>query len=178
VWPVIADCSTYSIYQRRCHGRWWRIRSAPATPFGPVFIMRQSRQAFFSWSQAPSNFFCEHLHHSPGDMTLHPHLASVALKRNLAARGRRAPPWLSIVGWFCRLPWQVSGADSVAPAVCHLALVAARAPPAVSGEDAQSDSKHATIPDGPEAGEPVGTWPRSVLPALLCYDAPSDSPAQ
>jgi hypothetical protein len=126
--------------------------------------MRQSRQAFFSWSQAPSNFFCEHLHHSPGDMTLHPHLASVALKRNLAARGRRAPPWLSIVGWFCRLPWQVSVADSVAPAVCHLARVAARALLAVIRVDAQNGSRHATIPDGPAAGELVETWPRSVLP--------------
>jgi hypothetical protein len=78
-------------------------------------------------------------------MTMHPHLASVALKRNLAARGRRAPPWLSIVGWFCRLPWQESGADSVAPAVCHLALVAARALLAVIRVDAQNG---AAIEDG------------------------------
>jgi hypothetical protein len=126
--------------------------------------MRESREPFFSRSKAASEYFCEHLHQISRDLTLHLSLALAPLKRNLAARGRRAPPWLSIVGWFCRLPWQVSVADSVAPAVCHLALVAARALLAVIRVDAQNGSRHATIPDGPAAGELVETWPRSVLP--------------
>jgi len=60
-------------------------------------------------------------------MTLLPHLPCVALKRKPSARDTRAPRVLSIVGWFCRRPWQGSGADSVALDVCHLARVAARA---------------------------------------------------
>jgi hypothetical protein len=71
-------------------------------------------------------------------MTLFPHQACKALKRKPMARGMRAPRTLSIVGWFCQLPSQAYGAGSVAPPVCHLALVAARALLAVLGEDATS----------------------------------------
>ena len=54
------------------------------------------------------------------------------------ARGRRVLRTLSIVGGFCRLPWQGFVGGLVASPVCHLALVAARGPLAVSGEDATS----------------------------------------
>ena len=69
---------------------------------------------------------------------------------------KRAPRGPSIVGWFSRLPSPESVADSVAPAVCHLVLVAAAAPLEVIREDAQNGSTRATIPDGPAAVEPVG----------------------
>src|SRR5438034_383907 len=81
-------------------------------------------------------------------------LASRPLKRKPLARGTREPRAPSIVGWFCRLPWRGFAAGSVASSVCLLALVAARAPLAVLGEDARSDNRLATIPGGP-AG--VGT---------------------
>src|SRR6516225_4754352 len=71
-------------------------------------------------------------------MTLLPHQAFVALKRELAARGKRAPPELSIVDGFCRQPSPVSGADSVGPAACLLVRAAARASPAALREDAPS----------------------------------------
>jgi hypothetical protein len=71
-------------------------------------------------------------------MTLQPHLSLLALKRKRVARGKRAPRAPSIVGWFFPLPWQGYVAGSVAPSACHLALVAARAPLEVIGEDATS----------------------------------------
>src|SRR5215471_9752109 len=71
-------------------------------------------------------------------MTLHPPLASIPLKRTPLARGKRAPRKLSIVDVFSQLPSQGSVAGSVVPPICHRALVAARAPLAVSGEDATS----------------------------------------
>src|SRR5215472_11518272 len=81
-------------------------------------------------------------------MTLLPHQAFVALKRERAARGKRAPPELSIVDGFCRQPSPVYGADSVGPAACPLVLAAAGASPAAPRADARSDSTHATTPDG------------------------------
>jgi hypothetical protein len=45
---------------------------------------------------------------------------------------------LSIVGSFSLLPWLESGADSVAPNVCHLVRSAARASPAARHGDATS----------------------------------------
>jgi hypothetical protein len=89
-----------------------------------------------------------------------PHLATVAFKRKPAARGRRAPHWLSIVGWFYQLPSLVSFAGSVARAVCHLALVAARAPLAALGEAAQNGSMLATIPDWPAGVGQASPSPR------------------
>src|SRR5215467_12104626 len=97
--------------------------------------------------RVPSECFCGHLHPSACDMTLHTHLALVPLKRRLATLDTRASRGLSIVGWSCQLPSQESDAESVAPAVRHLALVAARAPPARSSEDGQHGSTLATIPD-------------------------------
>lgn len=73
--------------------------------------------------------------------------------------GMRAPRLLSIVGWFFPLPSQEYGADSVALAVCHLALLATAAPLEVIREDAQNGSTRATIPGGPAAVEPVGKSP-------------------
>src|SRR5215472_13812812 len=81
-------------------------------------------------------------------MTLLPHQAFVALKRERAARGKRAPPELSIVDGFCRQPSPVYGADSVGQAACPLVLAAAGASPAALRGDARSDSTHATTPDG------------------------------
>src|SRR6266704_962836 len=115
---------------------------------------------------------------SPCDMILHPHLAWMPLKQKTAARGTKAPRLPSIVGWFCRLPSPAYVAGSVALPVCHLALVAARAPRAVIREDAQSGNRLATTPDGPAAVKPVGTWPRCVVQGLPRHGARSDSPAQ
>ncbi len=100
------------------------------------------------------------------------------LKRKAAARGTRAPRAPSIVGWFFPPPWQEYGAGSVAPPVCPLARVAARAPLAVLGEDVQSDNMLATIPGG-RAG--VGTAelsPRFAETVLPPHDGRSDSPVQ
>ncbi len=72
----------------------------------------------------------------------------------------RAPHVLSIDGWSCQLPSPASVAGNVAPPVCPLALVAARAPRVVIGEAAQNDNRRATTPDGPEAVAPVERWSR------------------
>jgi hypothetical protein len=90
-------------------------------------------------------------------MTLQPHLAWMPLKRKLAARGERGPRAPSIVDVLSRLPWQGFVAGSVASPGCPLALVAARVPLAVLGEDAQRDNTLATTRDGPEGVRPVGT---------------------
>ncbi len=92
---------------------------------GWMFVIGQTRQATSSRSEAPSEFFCWHIHQSPRDMALHRHLASVALKRKLAAMGKRAPRAPSIVGWFCRLPSLAYVVGSVVPEGCHLVLEAA-----------------------------------------------------
>jgi len=70
--------------------------------------------------------------------------------------GKRAHPARSIVGWFVPLPSLGFAGESVVPDVCHLALVAARAPLAVICGDAQSDSSLATIPSEPAAVELAG----------------------
>ena len=67
--------------------------------------------------------------------------------------GKRAPHVPSIAGWFCRLPWLVFAASSVAPEVCPLALEAAPAPFVVIGGDARNDSTHATTPCEPAGVE-------------------------
>ena len=84
----------------------------------------------------------------------------------------------SIVGWCCRLPWQGFVAGSVAPEDCHLALVAARAPRAVCGEDGQSDSMLATTPGGRAGVGIAEKWPRFGEPALPLHGEPSDSPVR
>ena len=142
-------------------GHGGEFNQPPANPLqAGFFVIGQSRQITSSRGEAPSEFFCWRLHRLPLDMTLLPHQACKALKRKPMAMGMRAPPAPSIVGWFCQLPELPYGGGLVAPPVCHLALVAARALLAVIGEDAQSDSKHATTRDGPEAVKPVGKWPR------------------
>ncbi len=153
-------------------------RSLCQSPMGWIFFIEQSRQAISSRGQALSECFCWHLHQLSRDMTLHSQLASLAFKRKPATMGKRAPRAPSIVCWFSRLPWLAPGADSVALAVGHLALVAARAPPAGIGVDAQNGSTLATIPDGPAAVEPVGKWPRYGERARLFHVGRSDSPAQ
>src|SRR5258708_37039906 len=85
--------------------------------------------------------------------------------------GERAPRASSIVDGSCRLPSSESVADSVAPSGCSLALVAARVPLAVSGEDAQSGNRLATIPAVP-AG--VGTVDPSPGAACERWAAMSD----
>jgi hypothetical protein len=95
------------------------------THFGLVFVMRPFRQAFFSLSEAPSEFYCSLIHPSPRNMALHSHLALVPLKRKPAARGKRAPPAPSIVGWFSQLPSPAYAVGSVAPIVCPLVLESA-----------------------------------------------------
>ena len=96
----------------------------------------------------------------------------------LEAGDGRALPALSSAGWFFPLPSLESGADSVAQPVCHLALVAARAPPVVMREDAQSDTRLATIVGEPGAVRSVGKWPRFDVPEPLLRDGQSDSLVQ
>src|SRR5215472_12900012 len=108
-------------------------------------------------------------------MTLLPPLAFLALKRKLAAMDKRALPGPSIVGSFFLLPWPAYAVGTVAPEACHLALVAARAPRAGSGEDAQNDSTHATIRREPVDVGVVGPWPRCGVSALRRLDESSDS---
>ena len=72
--------------------------------FGPVFVMRESRQAFPAQSAAPFKFFCWQFHHFPRDMTPQLHLICLALKGKRSAEGERAPRALSIGDGFCRLP--------------------------------------------------------------------------
>src|SRR2546421_10545414 len=100
------------------------------------------------------------------------------LKPKPAARGTRAPPWLSIVGSFFPPPSLEYVVDSVAPAVCHLALVAAPAPRAAKHGDAQNGSRHATTPDWPAAVGTAEQLPRCDEPAQLFHVGPSDSPAR
>src|SRR5215813_6047260 len=107
-------------------------------------------------------------------MTQQSHLASGALKRGGAVKGKRALRVLSIAGWFCRLPWPGFAADSVVPPNCHLARAAAQTLPAVRDEAAQNDTTLSTTPGGPAAVEPVGTWPRSGGLAPLSHGGWSD----
>src|SRR5215469_9305694 len=90
---------------------------------GWFFVSGRSRQVTFSLSEAPSDFFCWHIHLSAFDMILHSHSASEAFKQKPAARGTRAPHEPSIVGWFCRRPSLAYVVGTVAPPVCHLARV-------------------------------------------------------
>jgi hypothetical protein len=39
-------------------------------PSGRYFVMRESREPFFSRSKAASEYFCEHLHQISRDLTL------------------------------------------------------------------------------------------------------------
>src|SRR5947199_10431883 len=75
-----------------------------STYFRRFFIIGQSKQAFFSQREPPFEFCSWHMYETPRDMTLHPPLALVPLKRKPAARGRRAPRAPSIVDGFCRQP--------------------------------------------------------------------------
>jgi hypothetical protein len=56
---------------------------------------------------------------------------------------------LSTVGWFFPLPSLGFAAGNVVPSACHLVLVAAQAPLVALHEDAQNDSRLATIPREP-----------------------------
>ncbi len=130
------------------------------------------------WSEAPSDFFCWHIHQLLRDMTRQPHLASVALKRKPLAMGMKAPRAPSIVDGFCWLPELPYAGGLVAPLACHLVLVAARAPLGAIREDAQNEKRHATTQGGPEAVEPVERWPSFDVPAPLLRDGPSVEPVQ
>ena len=80
---------------------------------GWMFVIGQSGQAFSSQSEAPSASCCWHFQQPPRDMILHPHLASMPLKRKPLAMGKRAPNAPSIVGWFFPLPWLAYAGGSV-----------------------------------------------------------------
>jgi hypothetical protein len=158
-----------------CYWTCWINRFPSANPLrAGFFVIGEIEEAIFSWREAPSDFFCWHLHSPLYARTVQLHLAVVALKRKAAARGKRAPRASSIVGWFFQLPWQASGAESAAPSVCHLALVAARAPLAGSGEDAQHERKPATIAGGPAGAGRAWPWPRCGVRELLFHVQWSD----
>src|SRR5215467_623472 len=107
-----------------------------------------------------------------------PYHARMALNRKQAVRGTRAPRVASIVGWFSPPPWLAAVVRSVAQDACHLVREALQRLLAVTREDAQNGHRRATIPNGPAAVEPVGTWPKSVVPALPPHDGRSGSPAR
>ena len=127
---------------------------------GRFCVMRQSKQDFSSRSEAPFECFCEHIHQTPRDLTLHPYLALVPLKRKSATRDKRAPRAPSIVGWFFRLPWLEFAGGLVVPPASHRALVAARVPLAMLHGGAQNGSRLASTPDGPAEVETAEKWPR------------------
>jgi hypothetical protein len=129
-----------SVPRRYSHRTWWINPSPPANPFHTVFfISEQSGQAISPRNEAPSYFCCWHFPRLARDMTLLPHQPCLALKRKRAARGKRATRMPSILDGFCRLPEPPFAAESVGPL-------------AVSGEDAQSGKRLATI-----AGVPAST---------------------
>src|SRR5215467_9160086 len=99
-------------------------------------------------------------------MTGQPHLACMALKREPAAVGKRAPRKPSIAYVFCRLPELPFAADSVAPDVCLLALAGAQALPAAMHADVQNGSKLSTTRGGPASVGTAVRWPRSGGPEL------------
>ena len=80
-------------------------------------------------------------------MALIPHQVGVALKRKPASKDEKAPPWLSIVDGFYRLPEPSSGGGTVAPPACHRVLAAAPASLAALHGDGQNGSRLATTPD-------------------------------
>src|SRR5437016_2056106 len=121
------------------------------------------------WSEAPSDFFCWHIHQLLRDMTRQPHLASVALKRKPAAMGMKAPRAPSIVDGFCQLPSQESVDGSVGPIVCPLVLAAARASRAAICEDAENDRRLATIPGELPGVETAALWRRYGEPGRLFH---------
>src|SRR5690348_13887195 len=98
------------------------------------------------------------------------------LKRKRAARGTRAPPWLSIVGSFSPLPELSYAAGTVAPPGCPLVLAAARASPKAWRGDVQSGNRLATIPGVPAGVGKASPSPRFDEPARLLRVGWSDSP--
>ena len=117
------------IHKRYCQRTWWIIRPTLANVFRAGFpFIRPSREAVSSSRSPPPSAlsFTE-----PFLPFREPLLASGALNRlsrRPAAEENRGLPPLSIVGWFCRLPWLESAGGSVAPDVCLLALAAGRRP--------------------------------------------------
>ena len=111
---------------------------ASPSPFGAGFLMFCSPDKPSPPGARSLRVRLLALQHSRRDMTPHPPLASIPLKRKPLARSTRAPRAPPIVGWFSRLPSLAYAAGSVALAICHRALVAARAPLAVLGEEATS----------------------------------------
>ena len=161
------------------HGTWWINPSTPANPLqAGFFVLGQSGQAISSGSEALSDCFCLHIAEPFHDMTLQLHLAVVILKQKPVAMDKRAPRASSIVGWFSRLPWPGYIGDSVVPPSCHRALVAARAPLAVSGEDAQSDNRLATTRSERVGVATAVPSPKCDGPMPLCHGGWSDSPAR
>ena len=78
-------------------------------------------------------------------------------------------PALTIVGWFCLLPWLESVADSVAPDGYHLVREAAQAPPAAIREVAQNDHTLATTQDERAGAGTAEPSPRCDEPARLFH---------
>ena len=148
------------------------------TSFSRFFVSGSSGKATLSWSEAPFERFCWHLHSPPRDMTPQLHSLSQALKRKPAARGERTLRVSSIVGWFSPPPELPFAADSVAPGDCPLVVVAARGLPATMREDAQNDSRPATTQGEPEAVRTAGSSPGRDEPAQLFHVGSSDSLAR
>jgi hypothetical protein len=73
---------------------------------GWFFALRQSGEAALAWSETyPTSSADSFTHHSTA-MTLQPHLAFLALKRILVARGTRAPRVPSV--WITNIVTAVS----------------------------------------------------------------------
>jgi hypothetical protein len=95
-----------------------------------------------------------------------------------AARDNRGVLSLSIVGWFCPLPWLASVAGNVAPDVRHLVLAAVGVLLAALREDGQNDSRRATTPVGRVRVETAEPSPMCGVRGLPLHVGRSDSSAQ
>jgi hypothetical protein len=144
----VVTCSALVPYSWCSHRRWWIIRSALCKPpSGRFFViwtvwtghLIPRRGSVRVLLQTPSPTCSRH--NTPPTSSLR------ALKRKLAARGKRVLRLPSIVGWFFRLPSPACVVGTVAPGGCPLVLVAAQAPLAAKHGDAQSDNRHATTRD-------------------------------
>jgi hypothetical protein len=72
-----------------CHWTWWINRPALSrSTSGRFFVVRQSRQAFSSQSEAPSELFCGYLHPSARDM-IQPPIWLVSLSSGNLWQGAR-----------------------------------------------------------------------------------------
>ncbi len=140
--------------------------------------MKQSREAISSRSKAASECFCEHLRHTPRDLTLYPYLALAPLERRSAPMDTRAPRAPSIVDSLCWLLWRASVGGLVAPDVCPLVREAAGALPAALRVVAQHEVGAPPFQMGQQVWRPLSRGPGATSQRGYAHLGWSDSPAR